>query len=156
MTKEITRAIIIQEMQDKLNLREFEPAPFLFDETVTPVYDIGQHLLKLERLTKTFSITATGAVSMHEVPDNEEWYLHRYNVIFETGAYTLAGVFVGRPLSTHYTYLDLGVGKSVSYINDLPKDVKLNSDDNVYVNVDGYTSTGNLTLIVEVTKEIIR
>ena len=156
MTKEITKAIILQRIQDKFKLRDFEPAPFLFDETVIPIYDIKPHLETMMRQTETLSVTATGPLNFFSVPVDEQWYLHRYNVIFVTGAYTIAGLFVGRPTSAYYTYLDLTAAQTVSYVRELPKDVKLNPGDRVYINVDGYTSTGDLTLICEVTREELR
>ena len=156
MTKEITKAYIIQELGDRFKLREFEPEPFTLSEQVVPIYDVENHLQKIERLTKTVSITSSGAVYIFGVPENERWYLQRYNVIFMTGVYTIAGAFVGRHSFTEYTYLDLALAVAASYTNDLSKAVRMDASDTFNVNIDGYTSTGDLLIIAEVIKEEIR
>jgi len=156
MTKEITKSIVLQEIQDKLKLREFEAANFLFDETVVPTYDIGQHLMKPSVKSFTKSITVAGLHSFFSVPADEKWHLHRYNIIFMTGAYTVAGMTVTRPEPVDYVYLDLKAAQSTSYIVDLPKDVVLSSGDDLRVYIDGYTSTGDLLVIIDVTVEKIR
>jgi len=156
MTKEITKAIILQDIQNKFALREFDPAPFLFDETVVPVYDITRHLTKLDNRNNTVSVTSATSFEFFQVPDNERWSLHRYLVIFMTGTYTVAGLLIGRPTSSDYMYLDLTAAQSVSYLNDLPKDAILDPGDRLYINVDGYTATGDLRLIIELTVETIR
>ena len=156
MTKEITKANILQELQDKFQLREFDRAVFLFDETVVPVYNIAPHLEKTVRKYTRLSITSAASVTCFTVPQDERWRLRRYNVIFVTGVYTVAGILVGRPSAAEYSYLDLKAAQNASYINDLPKDVILNPGESLYVNVDGYTSTGNLDVICEVIREEIR
>jgi len=156
MTKEITKAIILQAIQDKMKLREFAPSPFLFDETVVPVYNIGEHFRKVERLTVTQVINSTGARKFWDIPETQQWELHRYNVLFLTGSFTIAGLFLGRPADPDYVYLDLKAAQNVSYANDLPKPAILRAGDSIWINVDGYTSTGNLMVIADVIKEEIR
>jgi len=156
MTKEITKAIILQELQDKFKLRDFDPAKFLFDETVVPTYDIGQHLAKLGVEDKIMSIASTGNTVFFTVPQNEKWTLHGYNVIFMTGVYTIAGVYLLVPALAEYFYLDLTAAQNTSYQHFLKHPVTLDSGDGIATNVDGYTSTGNLMIRVLVTKEEIR
>ena len=156
MTKEITKAHILQELQDKFALRDLEPERFTFQESVAPVYDIARHLTRVERKAETRSITAAGAHVFFTCPADEWWALHRYTVVFVTGVYTVAGVLVGRPTAAEYVYLDLSAATAVSYMNDLPKDVAIRPGDVLYINVDGYTSTGDLLLIIDVDVEKIR
>ena len=158
MTKEITKAHILQELGDKFKLREFAPANFLFDETVVPTYEIGGHLQTRTVESNTVSVTAGPmAYAFLHAPSTERWFLHRYNVIFITGVYTVAGVMIYRKSAVaRYIYVDLEAAQSVSYAVDLKKDVVLDSNDYLYIYVDGYTSTGNLQLRADVTKEIIR
>ena len=158
MTKEITKAIILQEMQDKLKLREFLPEPFVFSETVVPIYDIEPHLVRPQIKNNTVSVTAGPAACMFfSVPIDEKWRLHGYNVIFKTGVYTVAGLMIYRGGTvSNYFYIDLEAGQSASYINNLSKDVLLDPTDQIHLYVDGYTSTGNLELRIDVTVEEIR
>ena len=157
MTKEITKAHILQEIQDKFQLRELMPEKFAFSELVIPTYDVGQHLLKPEIRTAIKSITAgPAAYHMFHVPTYQKWQLHRYNVFFITGVYTVAGVMVYRPALPDYIYLDLEAAQSVSYAHDLPKDVTLSPDDWLYISIDGYTSTGNIEMRIDVTIEEVR
>ena len=157
MTKEITKAIILQEMQDKLKLREFEPANFLFDETVVPTYDITQHLRDYVVEYVELSITSTGAKGFFIVPEDERWFLNMYNVVFMTGAFTIAGVYIGRlPALADFMYLDLAAAQSTSYAVILPKPVVLDSGEVIRINVDGYTTTGNLRLYIDYEMEKIR
>ena len=157
MTKEITKAKILQEMQDKLKLREFDSANFLFDETVIPVYNIEPHLLK-EEVKHNITSVSSGPVGrvMYTVPWNEKWYMHGYNVIFMTGVYTVAGLMVYRRLVEDYIYIDLAAAQSTSYAVNLPKDVILHPGDMLALYVDGYTSTGNLELRIDATVEEVR
>ena len=158
MTKEITKASILQQIQDKLKLREFEPANFLFDETVIPVYDISNHLGKAIVGYGEEAITTIGGVTFYTVPDNERWFLTGYNVIFMgAGAYTVAGAYITRltyPLN--FMYLDLTAAQTVSYAVNLPKALMLQPGDTLNINIDGYTSPQDLRLYIDVWKEEIR
>ena len=158
MTKEITKAFILQEIQDKFKLRELEPERFRFLEAVRPVYNIEQHLKHREILTTTVSITATGGKIICSIPSNERWTLSRYTVVFlVAGAYKVAGVYlVRRNDSSVFCYLDLKKNQTESYAVDLPKDVILEDGDYLMVNIDDYISTANLRIYFDVVKEEIR
>ena len=156
MTKEITKSIILQELTDKFKLREFAPAKFLFDETVVPTYDIGPHLIKTVLKTNTLTITGTGGREYFPVPENEKWFLHRYNIIFLTGAFTIAGAYLAKPGIADYLYMDLAPAISVSYAVNLPYPAMLEPGEDIAINVDGYTTTGNLEMRIGVTVEEIR
>jgi len=159
MSKEITKAIILQEIQDKFKLRDFEPAKFLFEETVIPVYEISEHLQHWATYQRTVSVTSTGAIAIKIIPPNEKWLLRAYSVIFVTGVYTVAGAYIlrrDRALGTDFSYLDLTAAQSVSYLRTLPEPVTLEAGDTLLVNIDGYTSTGDLTLHIDYRKEEIR
>ena len=159
MTKEITKSIILQEIQDKLKLREFESAKFLLDETVVPVYDIGYHLGKRFIEMKTVSITAgPDAYVYFTVPENERWAFSNYNITFVTGVYGVTGLFITRASSGAgaFLYLDQKLGQTSSYPVNLGMDVVLDAGDNISIFVDAYTSTGDLRLGIDVTKEEIR
>ena len=157
MTKEITKSIIIQEIQDKFKLREFEPAKFLFDETVVPVYNVESHVSHETIFRSEITVTATGKVTLHTIPFNERWRLHRYTIIFVgAGGYTVSGIGVDREDSTYYVYLDLTAGQSVSYIHTLPQPMVLEPGNRLWVYVDGFTSTQNLIGLFDATVEEIR
>jgi len=157
MTKEITKAYILQQMQDKFKLRDLAPAVFTFEESVVPVYNIEQHLKIYRSAMSAVSVTTVGALNFFSVPENERWFISRYTVVFYTGAYTVAGVYVGRHSDvTLFMYLDLTAAQSVSYTNDLPKDVVLDSGDKLNINIDGFTSQGVLRLYIDYIKEEIR
>ena len=156
MTKEITKAYILQQLQDKFKLRELTPEVFSFLETVVPTYDIGPHLTRAYIVYHTVSITSMGSKTFFTVPSNEKWHLHGYNVIFMTGVFTVAGVLVYQTSAADWFYTDLAPAIAASYAVNLPKTLVLEEGDNIGVNVDGYTSTGDLELRLNVTKEEIR
>ena len=160
MTKEITKAIVLQRMEDKLKLREFAAAKFLLDETVVPVYDIQQNLeLWRSYYMSTGVITGTGPIPFTTVPDDERWRLRAYSVTFISGAITIAGVYVLRKTSrdaADFSYLDLTAAQSVSYLVTLPEAVVLEPGDKIYANVDGYTSNAVLRLNYDYMMETIR
>jgi len=158
MTKEITKTIILQQLQDRMGLREFAPAPFLFDETVIPTFDIGGEFQTIEIEYEQVSITEAGAALFFSVPEDEAWRLTRYTVVFMgAGAYTVSGVYwrkLGEP--ENFMYLDLTAAQSTSYHVNIIHPPRLPPRAYLYVNVDGYTSTQNLRLYIEYIKETIR
>ena len=157
MTKEITKSIILQEIQDKFKLREFADAKFLFDETVIPVYNVEQHLAHAEVKEKTVSITSGPAGFLFfTLPWTERWSIHTYNIIFMTGVFSVTGLMVARRLDADYIYIDMTQGQTTSYTVNLPKDIICNPGDTLRVYVDGYTSTGNLMLRLDTTVEEVR
>jgi len=158
MTKEITKAVILQELQDKLKLREFEPANFLFEETVIPTYEIAPHLLHGRISQANVSITSAAAFLFFTVPDNEKWRFSRYDIIFMgSGAITVAGVYIQRKNSgIYFAYLDLEAGQTVSYHTELPTPVVLWPGDTIHVTVDGYTSSQYLRMYLDYEREEIR
>ena len=156
MTKEITKAIILQELQDKFKLRDFDPAKFLFDETVVPVYDIGYHVKEHKSEYSEVSITSASAFLFFTVPDNERWSLSRYDVVFMgVGGYTVTGVYLWRK-TNEYVYLDMKAGQSSSYHIDLAKEAVLNPGNTLKILVDSYTSTQNMRLYIDYVREEIR
>ena len=157
MTKEITKAIILQEIQDKLKLRELEPETFRFEEAVVPVYNIEQHLITRKCEFVEMSITATGDYLFFNVPINQRWTFDRYDVVFMgAGAFTVAGAFLRRRLIAETVYLDLTAAQTVSYHVGLPVRTILDPGDQIRVNVDGYTSTQNLRLYLDYEVEELR
>ena len=158
MTKEITRANILQEIQDKFKLREWEAERFLFSETVIPMYDIEPHLLSWEVTATNKTVSGTGGVLYHTIPDNEKWALNGYDVIFVSGSYTVAGVYITRKKTgvSNFHYLDLAAAQSISYTKNLNFPIALAPGDKIYINIDGYTSTGSLQLRTDIAKETLR
>ena len=158
MTKEITKANILQEMQDKFRLREFAPSKFLFDETVVPVYEIEQHSQDWIAKEATVSITSAAAFTFFSVPINERWYLRSYTLIFgATGPHKASGMFIGRrDYPTIPLYLDLTKGQEVSYLTVLPHLAVLNQGDLLRVLIDTYVSTQDLTVHIDYRREEIR
>ena len=160
MTKEITKARILQEIEDKFALREFAPAAFLFDETVVPVYNIEQHLKHWEARYVEVSITSATFFEFFTVPPTERWLLRGYNVIFmAAGAYKVTGLYIrrqsGDPAGSTI-YLDMKEGQTVSYSINLPTPVALEPEDRLAVLIDNYTSTAALRLYIDIQKEEIR
>ena len=158
MTKEITKAIILQEIQDKLKLREFIPASFLFDETVVPVYNVEQHLVVPAIKYAERSIIAGGmGFDFFTVPNDEKWTLNKYDVVFmASGAYSVTGAYIKRFTGADNIYLDMTLGQTVSYHVNLPCPLVLYPGDAINIYIDGYTSTANLRLYIDVMKEEIR
>ena len=158
MTKEITKAHILQELGDKFQLREFEAERFLFSELVVPVYDIAPHLTRHEVKHATVSITSTASFLFFTVPENERWILRAYQVIFGmTGAHQGTGLHIRyRPLLADSIYLDLKKGQDVSYLVTLDSPVIIQPKSCLNYMIDSYTSTQNLTIDIDVTIEEIR
>ena len=157
MTKEITKSIILQEIQDKLKLREFAPANFLFDETVVPVYNIERHLEEWTTKEKTVSITAANSFIFYTVPQNERWHLRAYWVLFlMTGAIKATGILVQRKKYPITFYLDLTKGQEVTYLVNLPNPVVLEPGDQLQAYIDTYVSTQDLRLYIDYMREEIR
>ena len=157
MTKEITKANILQEMTDKLRLRELMTEKFVFSEMVIPTYNIEQHLEEWWHNFVDVSITGIGGFMFYTIPQNEKWHLKRYDVVFMTGVYTIAGVYIARKNQSPAAatvYADLTAAQNTSYHNET--DVVLTRGDSILINVDGYTSTGNLRLYIDYMKERIR
>ena len=158
MVKEITKAKILQEIQDKFKLRELEPEIFSFSEMVIPTYDIEQHLGTWVTHSKTTSITSATYFSFHEVPSTERWLLRAYMLIFyNEGAYKVTGMYIDkRPTSGKYIYLDMKKGQTTSYLINLPQHVRLEPGSQLKVLIDTYVSTANLQVVLDVLKEEIR
>ena len=158
MTKEITKSIILQQIQDKFKLREFEASPFLFSEIVSPVYNIEEHLKNFKESYQTVSITGIAAYTFFTVPDDEKWVLSRYDVVFmATSVYTVAGVFTQRTTDgSKYCYLDLAAAQSVSYHVSLPFPISLVPGNKLRISIDGYTSTADLRMYIDYIVEKIR
>jgi len=159
MTKEITKSIILQEMQAKFQMREFEPAQFLFAETVVPTYNIRPHLVTMEQKFMTVGISSSGPRQFFIVPEDEQWHMALYDVVFMTGAFTVAGVYILRKKnfsSGEMIYLDLKAAQNVSYHTELKQPVTLLPGDQIIINIDGYTSTGDLRLYIDYEVETIR
>ena len=157
MTKEITKAIILQQLQDRLKLREFDPAKFLLDETVVPTFDIRGELEVSTLAQNTKNITATGASGFFIVPQNERWRLTRYDVVFMTGAFTVAGMYWRKGDSVdNFVYLDLKAAQDTSYHITVNPAVVMPPNSFLNVNVDGFTSAGSLRVYIEYIKEELR
>ena len=158
MTKEITKAIILQQIQDKLKLRELTPERFAFSELVVPTYNIEPHLGEWEVIENTVSITSAASFTFFTVPQDEQWLLRSYVVVFGmTGAHKGTGLLINkRPATGGYIYLDLIKGQEVSYLTNLPVCVKLHPLSELKYLIDTYASTQDLLIMIDVLKEKIR
>ena len=161
MTKEITKAYILQQLEDKMGLREFTASPFLFDETVIPVYNIEQHLQQQWSGYIEVSIIDTGGVLLLSVPADQRQTFARYDVVFMgISTCTVAGVYVkrrsGHNPTGSFTYLDLTAAQTVSYHIDLHTPVMMDPDDKLYISIDGYTSPMNIRFYYDYIREDIR
>jgi len=157
MTKEITKAIILQQIQDKLKLRELEPGRFTFSEEVIPTYNIEPHIQEQISEIQTVSVTSgPTAYEFFEVPDDERWVLNRYNIVFmAAGAYKVTGMYILRG-SGNAIYLDMIEGQTVSYAVELHNPSVLDAGHKLFVYVDDYTSTANLRVYIDYEREVIR
>ena len=159
MTKEIAKAFILQRIEDKFGLRELTPEKFSFSEQVVPVYNIEQHLEEWWQRYLTKSITSSDPFPLFTIPAHGKWTLRSYDVVFMTGAFTIAGLYLKRKNGTPsdaYIYLDLKAAQSASYHIDLNPPVVCQPGDIIFVYVDGYTSTGDLRVYVDYKLETIR
>jgi len=160
MTKEITKAIILQELQDKFQLRDFDPAKFLFDETVIPTYEITPHLTHTTAKMVDHVFTGIGGFVFITLPSDEKWIVTGYTVVFvTTGNLTLSGVFIARKArvgGSTFTYLDLTAGIAASYTHYLATPLRLDPGDAIGVNCDGYTTDTTIQLYVDYTMEEMR
>jgi len=156
MSKEITKSIVLQQLQDRLKLRDYETAKFLFDETVVPTFDIREELQQHQLNVASVNVIAAGNVFLFRVPFTERWTLERYDVVFMgAGAYTVAGVNINRG-GVDSVYLDLTAAQTVSYHVELPKPVVLGPLDELWINIDGYTSPQFVRLYIDYIMEEIR
>ena len=156
MTKEITKAFILQEIQDKFKLRELIPEIFSFSENVIPIYDIGPHLQKWQTSKKVTSVTSAAAFKIFTVPQDKRWIIRSYMVIpMGAGAFTWAGLYIQRS-SQYFMYLDLKAAQTVATLTTLPTFLPLNPNDEIYLNIDGYTSTQNVEVYIDYVMEEIR
>ena len=159
MTKEITKAFILQQIQDKFKLRELEPEIFRFSEMVVPTYNIESHLGHWETLTSTVSITSVAGFVFYDVPANERWILRAYQIIYgATGAIKGSGLYITkRPISHAISmYLDLKKNQEVSYLVNLPNSVVLEHGNSLRYLIDTYVSTQDLRIDIDIWKEEIR
>ena len=159
MTKEITKAYILQQIEDRFGLRELIPEKFSFSEMVQPVYNIDSHLTSWSNLMKEISITSAAGFQFFAVPDAERWFLGNYNVVFMgAGAIKVTGAYITRRESGFVTpvYLDMTLNQTVSYAVNLPAPIMLEPGDRIYILCDDYTSTQNLRLYVMVRRETLR
>ena len=158
MTKEITKAFIMQQLQNRFKLRDLTPEIFRFSEEVIPTYDIGHEVDIPKAELGAVSVTSATSYEFFVVPEDEKWSLGTYNVIFmATGAYKVSGVFIIRAnYPTNAVYLDLVKGQTVSYALHLPYPVILFPGDSLSVLVDDYTSTAILRLYIDYIMEKIR
>ena len=158
MTKEITKSYILQQIQDKFKLRELVPEVFSFQETVVPVYHVEPHLTKWEIKREVNAISGTGASVFFQVPGNETWILRSYTVEF-LGVPTikLAGAYIQRGCDVnHYIYLDLEKNQILSYVNILPEAIHIDSGDQIFLNVDDFTSGMSIAMKIDVKVEEVR
>ena len=158
MTKEITKAFILQEIQDKFKLRDAIPEMFSFSEMVIPTYSIEPHLRRMVAYSKIISVTGTGGLLIRAIPGSERWIINGYTVTFmAAGAYKVAGVYITRRgYSATFVYLDLKKNQTESYTIDLPKRVTLDPGDAISVNIDDYTSTADIMINIDYEIEEIR
>ena len=159
MTKEITKAFILQQIQDKFKLRELAPEIFRFSEEVVPTYDIEQHLMTWEVMSETESITSATSFGFFTVPQNEQWLLRSYMVIYGmAGAIKGTGLYIAyRPtVAADMIYLDMKKSQEVSYLINLSVPVILHPGNMLRYMIDTYVSTQDLTIAIDVQKEEIR
>ena len=161
MSKEITKARILQQLEEKFSLRELDPEIFRFSEMVMPTYDIQREIEHFTAQYFTVSITSGPAgFALKVVPRNERWHVRGYNVIFmASGAYALTGIYIKRHLellSNSFIYLDMKEGQTASYAVNLPQPVVLEPTDVIYVYADSYTSTADMRLYLDYSLEEIR
>ena len=158
MTKEITKAFILAQMEDKFGLRELIPERFSFSETVVPVYQVEQHVEHYLSGMSEVSITATGGYVFFTVPHDEKWILSRFNPVFiGISTIKITGIYIKREETpTFIVYLDMVKGQDVSYAYNLPQPVVLVPKDEIKITVDTYVSTQNLRLYIDYMMEKIR
>ena len=157
MSKEITKASILQEIQNKFKLRDFEPEKFLFSEMVTPTYDIGDHVKHWESERCREQITANGVTIMCTVPENERWRVRKIDVINEGGAnFKINQVFFyGSATKLQYLYFNnAGIASGAVEFFPLEQDIFMEHDEmnTLQLNVIDFVAGGYVA--VHVLKEV--
>ena len=157
MSKEITKANILQEIQNKFKLRDFEPEKFLFSEIVTPTYDIGDHVKHWESERFREQITANGVAVMCTVPDNERWRIRKVDVINEAGANYLINqvLFYGSATKNQYLYFNYtGIASGGIELFSLRQDIFMEHGelDTFRINVASFVAGGYAS--VHILKEV--
>jgi len=158
MTKEITKANIIQEIQNKFQLREFTPAQFLFDETVVPTYDMGQHVKAWDMSRGRVAVSANGTLIPYAVPETEQWRIRRLSLINETGGnFDVDQIFTYHPsVPTAITYVFYNtaspIGTGTVKIFEFPQDIPMSPGEHVMINISNYVGAGYVS--VHMLKEV--
>ena len=152
MTKEITKSIILQEMQDKFQLRDFESARFLFDETVIPTYDVGAHVKHWTVTRDRQVVSGNGALFFHVVPYDERWRVRKIDVYSETGGnFDIDQIFIATA-GTEYQYLFFNTAAPIANgtVNmfNLPQDIAMQRSMlyTVYINVANFVAGGYVAI----------
>ena len=160
MTKEITKAILLQELKDKFELRDFEAARFLFDETVVPTYDIGEHVKLWESARSRIAIAANGSTHFFRVEMDERWSVRKIDVFNETGGnFDITQVYLYTDVNTnqflfHDTVAPIANGTVTMF--DLPQDIRMERANGglefLYLTVANFVAGGYVT--VHMLKEV--
>lgn len=155
---EITKSIILQQLQDKFALREWIPERFSFLETVIPVYQIEQHLREwITADSGAISISSTTDFMTFTVPANERWYIRTYTGIFATGNYNIGAVKLNRANSDTTMYLEIEEHlNGLSWVHEFPVPLVVVAGDKLVVTCSGHTTTGNFKLYIDYDKEMVR
>ena len=162
MTKEITKANILQEIQNKFGLRDFEPERFLFGEFVTPVYDIEHHVKTWTTIRYRTQVTGNGAVAILLVPGNKEYNIRRVNVLHETGAnFDIDQVFFdGQSNAVQYLFYDTAapITSGTVKIFALTQDIIMSKNDlkAFYYNVSNFVAGGYVSVHVTLEDVTVR
>ena len=162
MTKEITKASILQEIQNKFGLRDFESERFLFGELVTPIYDIAPHVRNWVTERYRSSVTGNGPVQILYVPADTEYRIRRVSVLHETGAnFDIDQVFLeGVGNAVQYLFYDTvaPITSGTVKLFEPTQDIPMRKGDLIYMwfNVSNYVAGGFVSVHVLKEEEIVR
>ena len=162
MTKEITKAIILQQIQEKFGLRELESEIFRFSEMVIPIYDIGMHVKNWDLQRYREEITGNGSLHFITVPDNERWKMRRIIVVAEAGGtYNIAIIYIYHPShSTDNNYIFYNtvapIAAGTVTIFEFPQDIPVEEGDNIDINISGFSVGGYTSIHILREVETIR
>ena len=151
MTKEITKVDIIQQIQDKFKLREFETSSFLFSEKVVPTYDIGQHVKQWALHRDRIEITGNGGAYFPDVPQTEQWRIRRITLIHETGAnfdITQFAYYATGEISFDYLFYDTTtpIASGTVKIFQLPQDLILSHGMRFFITIANFVAGGYVAM----------
>ncbi len=134
---------------------------------VADIYETG----KIVNLYRLKSCAGVGLISMFLLPDNEYWTIIGGHAALATGTYTISAIYIQLPETNNYTWVAINpaswtpnsnkfwypvftAGQTTIMWKATDKDIRIPPASTIGVQCDAYTGTGNLTLQLQIRREI--